>query len=751
MEVTESQHKTGCRNKIKMKDFFLKPTVSGKLIGLLLFIAILAVNSFVVGATGHRALAPGLKLYVSTLGNDGWSGKLSQPNRNKTNGPFATIEKARDAIRLLKKQKKLPKGDVVVEIQGGLYELPGAIELGAEDGGADTHSRIIYLGQKGKEVRLSGGKKLSKWDRVTDEAVLKKFSYEARGKIYQSDLSAIGINDFGSPGGGGIELFFNDKPMWVSRYPNKGFVKITGLLNEVPVDVRGTKGDKTGKFIYEDQRINEWKYEKDAWVDGYWFWDWAEQRHKISKIDTEKKIIEVVPPYHGYGYRLGQWFYGFNLLSEIDEPGEYYVDREKGVLYFYPPSDVTSGHAFVSINKNILHVREASFLTIQGVILEGSRETVVKMEACQDALLVGCTIRNSGDEGVTVHGGHRNGVVGCDIYNVGAGGIKIDAGDRKTLMPGECFADNNYIHEIARIKRVYFAGISLNGVGNRASHNLITQLPHFAIYFNGNEHVMEYNEISDVCYESNDAGAVYAGRNWTMRGNVIRYNYLHDISGFEQKGCVGVYLDDAFSGVDIIGNVFEKVTRAMMIGGGRDNNVLNNIFIDCVPSLHVDARGLGWMHEHPEEWIEEEKEKGTISGTAYNKPPYSTRYPKLINMINDEPKAPKGNVISNNICEGGAWDKNVGFWRTSIEDKARPYITMTDNVVAPNSAVKDSLSKGFVVANPLFANQKSPKDGKFQLDAGSPALKRGFQQVPYDKIGLYQHDNRASWPVLKNK
>ena len=155
------------------------------------------------------------------------------------------------------------------------------------------------------------------------------------------------------------------------------------------------------------------------------------------------------------------------------------------------------------------------------------------------------------------------------------------------------------------------------------------------------------------------------------------------------------------------------------------------------------------MHEHPEEWIKEEKEKGTILGIAYNKPPYSTRYPELINIINDEPKAPKGNVISRNICQGGAWDKNVGFWKTSVEDKARPYITMTDNVVAPNSAVKDSLSESFIVADPLFANPKDPKQGKFQLDADSPALKRGFKQVPFGQMGLYQSDNRASWPVSK--
>ncbi|MDQ2862938.1 MAG: right-handed parallel beta-helix repeat-containing protein, partial [Bacteroidota bacterium] len=549
-----------------MSKYFFKHIISNKLRFVFLLIGLVGTTMLVRGTPDNPVLKPGLTLYVSTVGNDSWSGVLRQPNQHKTDGPFATLEAARDAIRVLKEQKRLPGGDIVVEIQAGVYELPGTFELEAKDGGADDHSRIIYRGQKGKEVRLSGGKNIVKWDLVKDQNILGKFRTDVRGKIYQSDLSAIGIKDFGSPGGGGIELFFNDTPMWISRYPNKGFVKITGLLYEDTVDVRGTKGDKVGKFNYDDKRINEWKSEKDGWVDGYWFWDWSEQRQKIAKIDTQKMLMYLVPPYHNYGYRIGQWFYGFNLLSEIDEPGEYYVDREKGILYFYPPSDIKKGHAFVSVNKNIVSLNKVSFVTIQGMILEGCRDTVVKMKDCNDALLVGCTIRNSGDEAVTINGGMRNGVVGCDIYGVGAGGINITAGNRKTLEAGACFADNNNIHNIARIKRVYYPGISLNGVGNRATHNRIAHLPHMAIYFKGNDHLMEYNEIFDVCYESNDAGAIYAGRNWTMRGNTFRYNYLHDISGFEGKGCVGVYLDDAFSGVDVIGNVFDKVTRAMMIG-----------------------------------------------------------------------------------------------------------------------------------------------------------------------------------------
>jgi hypothetical protein len=712
-----------------------------------IFLALIIPDFYCIG---NKKEGISLKLYVSTAGNDAWSGKYSIANKSKTDGPFATLEGARDVIRELKRSGNLPKGNLVVEVQEGVYELSKTFELNDKDKGENELSCITYTAGENKEVRLVGGRVLGKWIQTTDAKILDMLPQPARGRIWQIDLHAMGISDFGSPGGGGMELFFDDKPMWLSRFPNKGYLKITELKNEIPFELRSNKGDSVGKFYYDNARINKWKDEKDAWVHGYWFFDWSEQRHKIADIDTAKKLIEVVPPYHIFGYRKGQWFYGFNLLSEIDEPGEYYIDRENGILYFYPPSDINKGHSFVSINNNIIDINESANIRIKGLILEACRKVAVTIKNCNNIVIESCTIRNSGDWAVTIRGGIHNGVKACDIYDVGAGGISINAGDRKTLVPAECFADNNYIHHIARIKRVYNPGISLSGVGNLATHNLIAHVPHMAMGFGGNEQLIEFNEIYDACYESNDAGAIYTGRNWTMRGNIIRYNYLHDISGFEGKGCVGIYLDDAFSSADIIGNVFEKVSRAMMIGGGRDNNVINNIFVDCVPALHVDARGMGWMKNmHIPDWLKEAEEKGTISGIAYNRPPYSTRYPKLASILNEEPAAPKGNVISHNICLGGNWDKPSGRVTESIEDKARPYLIMEDNVVAPNSGIEGNKSGSYIIADPLFVNRLNPEQGKFRLAAESPALKIGFSQIPFDKIGLYKSDDRTRLPVSK--
>ena len=228
-----------------------------------------------------------------------------------------------------------------------------------------------------------------------------------------------------------------------------------------------------------------------------------------------------------------------------------------------------------------------------------------------------------------------------------------------------------------------------------------------AISFGGNDHLMEFNEIHDVCYESNDAGAIYSGRDWSMRGTVIRHNYMHHINGFEGRGCVGVYLDDMLCGTVIYGNVFYKVTMAAFIGGGRDNIVENNIFVDCIPSIHIDARAMNWASYHVDTTMTE-----TLQKMPYKEPLWANRYPQLLDILDDEPAAPKGNIIARNISVGGKWD--------GIYSEARPYVTLRDNLVDQDP--------GFIGTPPE----------NFQLRDDSPAYKLGFQKIPMENIGLYR-------------
>ncbi len=659
--------------------------------------------------------AQGLRLYVAPNGNDAWSGRL--PEAKNGDGPFATLERARDEIRKLKQGGPLPEGGVTVELRGGLYERERTFELTADDSGTEA-APIVYRARKGETVRLSGGKRVTNFRPVSDPAILARLEPPARSKVLQADLRASGLTDLGEVVASGkrLELFFQDKPMTLARWPNEGFVKIVDVVGGSPRNVRGTKGDNIGKFTYEGDRPKRWTAENDLWLHGYWFWDWSDQREKVASIDTEKRVISLVPPYHHYGYRKGQWYYAFNALAELDRPGEWYLDRQSGLLYFWPPEPIKEGAAVVSVLPTLVTMKDTSHVTLRGLILEAARGTAVSIAGGTANRVVGCTLRNLGGWAVRLSGGTAGGVVGCDIYETGGGGVALSGGDRKTLTPARLYAENNHIHHYGRWDRMYRAAISLHGVGLRAAHNLLDNAPHQAISFGGNDHVIEFNEIHSVCYESNDAGAIYAGRDWTMRGTVIRHNYMHDIYGFRGRGCVGVYLDDMFCGTNIYGNVFYKVTRPAFIGGGRDNIIENNIFVDCPRTIHIDARAMGWASGSVNTTM-----KKRLLAMPYKNTLWSSRYPRLVNILEDEPAAPKGNIVARNVCWGGTWQ--------DVQAKARPYVTFEDNLVDEDPH--------FVDAEHL----------NFQLKDDSPAYKLGFKRLPIEQIGLYRDANRASWPV----
>lgn len=653
-------------------------------------------------SAANRGQCAEIEFFVSPHGNDVDPGTRAQP--------LKTIEAAREALR-----KADPNQERTVWLRAGLYELDKPLVLTAEDSGS-TGKPVVYRGWPGEQVRITGGKQTASWRPVTDKAILRRLVPQARGRVLQADLKAIGIEDYGPVKGGGLELFFDDKSMMPARWPNEGFVRIVDLVEPNTVDVRGTRGSKTGKFMYEGDRPTRWTEEDDVWIHGYWFWDWSDERHKVDSIDTEKRIISVAPPYHRYGYRRGQWFYVMNVLAELDSAGEWYLDRETGILYFWPPAPIEKGNPVVSISDTLISLNDVSDVTIRGVILEACRDTAVVMENCTNTRIAGCVLRNTGSQAVRIAGGSNNSVLSCDIYGTGGGGVSLQGGERKSLTTGGHLAENNHIYHYGRWTRMYTPAISISGVGNRASHNLIHDAPHMAIGFSGNDHIIEFNEIHNVCLESNDAGAIYAGRDWTMRGTLIRHNYLHDITGLEGRGCVGVYLDDMFCGTRIDGNIFYRVTRAAFIGGGRDCLVENNIFVDCRPALHIDARAMGWAGYHVDTTMTQR-----LKAMPYKSELWRKRYPGLANILADEPAAPKGNVVARNICSGGKWD--------GVDGAARSYITFSDNYLSDD---------------PLF---KGTPPQTFELRDDSPAYNVGFEPIPVDRIGLFRDAYRTQTNV----
>jgi hypothetical protein len=615
-----------------------------------------------------------------------------------------------------------------VWIAEGTYHLQQGLELTAEDSG-ELAKPIIYRARPDERVQLTGGRTVTGWQKISDQAVLDRLQPAARTSVVQADLKALGIMDFGrlrsrgfarSTAPAALELFFQDNPMPLARWPNEGFLRIASYPKPVGDDHGGKMGQLDAGFNYDTDHPDKWADANDIWVHGYWAYDWANSYEHVATLDRQKRLIITSPPYGNYGFRAGGdggRFYFLNVLEELDEPGEWYLDRKAGVLYFWPPAPVEQGTVSVSVAETpLIHIVGASYIEIRGLTIECGRADGVRIEDGKNNRVEECIIRNLGNNGVVVNGGTDHGAANCTIYGTGDGGISLSGGDRKTLTPSGHYARGNHIHHIARWSRCYAPAISMTGVGIQAANNLIHDHPHCAILFWGNEHVIELNEIHHVCLETGDVGAIYTGRDYTFRGNIIRHNFIHHTGGVGM-GSMGIYMDDCVSGTQIYGNILWSLHRAVFLGGGRDFRVENNIFVDCDPAIELDGRGLSkspvWHN------MVYDTMKQRLEDVNWRQPPYSTRYREIADL---EPYyagtdgVPPGNiVVAHNICVRSQLLKITwGANQTMAESR--------DNLVD---------------IDPLFVD---PAGGDFRFKKDSPAYERGFKPIPFEKIGRTKTD-----------
>ncbi len=600
---------------------------------------------------------------------------------------FSTIAEAQAAAR--------QNGGTVL-VKAGIFREN--IVLDSRDSGC------TYLAEPG--AVLTGGISVNIEDTVApSDDIRSRLAPEAAEKVRVIDLPSFGLTkyDWGNvyPIGSyhtasryddgecgiNLEVFENDRRLTLARYPNEGYLKLDGVLdmgevNEFPpqnywkcnYDLRNPRG---GTYIIDkatNERIKNWKTPETAWAFGYFFWDWADSSTPIRVNPVNRAIM---PKYvSGYGCRAGALYYLYNILEELDSPGEYYLDRETGLLYVYPTSD--EGIFEVSISREpLITINDAENVTIDGFTLTSTRSGGAAVNGNRNTLK-NLLIKNVAENGITVSG-IGNTVENCEITRTGRGGILLTGGDRKTLTPGENLAVNNHIHHFSEVYQTYQPGIGLYGVGNRAAHNEISHSPHMAVGYGGNEHLIEYNSIHDVVTHSSDAGAVYSGYDWCGHGTVIRYNLLRNIGG-EGFTPDGIYWDDGLSGQTAYGNILIDVRKyAFLVGGGRDCVVRDNIIIgESIQPILYDDRNRdgfvngGWAHQACDtpdapHWVK-------LRSVPVNEEPWITRYPQLSRLIHDFdqfndpdfPINPAGSVVENNIIINK--DARFGWMAQSVYD-----------------------------------------------------------------------------------
>lgn len=703
---------------------------------LLLFLFLL----FILTGCTHQVL----KFYVSTEGNDKWSGQLPAANSERNNGPFRTLEKANEALFKLGNEGLLTGKNVQVLIRGGVYEIENTIKL-IKLGNDEQPASIIWKNYEFEKVELVGGREIKGGKLVRDKTYLNRIGKNFRQNIYAFDLKQNNIEDYGkikNRSNPGMELFFNGIRMQPARWPNTGYdtiVKVpqTGMLihegyltrldeTDIP------KGRHYGRFQYRGNRPDSWSRPEEIFLHGFWVFTWDDEIVAVQSIDKDKNEISLKPPHSRYGYKKGGAYYALNVLEELDQPGEWYIDRAKGKLLFWPPEPIKPGSVLVSLlDSAMLMLDNTRNLTIQGITFSYSRGNAVVVNGGENNLIEDCDFKDLGDIAIKVNGGIKNGLSGCNLYDIAAGGIMLRGGDRRSLTSAGNFVINNQIHHFGQWLKTHQSAITLDGVGNYIANNLIHHGPGTGITLSGNEHILEYNELHHLGQEMADVGAVYMGRNWTQRGNIVQYNFFHDLSGPGENYVNAVYLDDFTSGTTVHGNIFLRCAAGIEIGGGRDNVVSNNIFIENNLGISVDARGIGWA-----KYFFDGGDSTLFKGMEtmnYTKPPYSIRYPILLNLYKDEPALPKNNKITNNISYNEPWlrflygiDLNIVFVQDNlVSDPKGEYKNEKDFIVKGNPGIL-SYSNGAII----------------KLD--TIVFSKGFKKIPFEKIGLQKDAYRNS-------
>ncbi len=662
-----------------------------------------------------------VEVFVAPHGDDRADGSRARP--------LASLEAARDAVR--RARTTSPAEPVTVWLAGGTYQRSGSFVLEAPDGGTAA-APVRYQAVDGETPRLvlSSVVPPAAMRVVDDAALLARLAPAARGKVLRIDLAAAGIAPLKplpklfTDHGGLPQVVFNDERLPIARWPEDGYVTIASVQSG------GSQADKPPVFTYRGDRAQRWTTALAAegvWIGAFWRVPWVRQIVRVQHIDPVRQQITLAAPVPGGigskyskevdGTRVGDgkepWFV-FNLLEELDTPGEWCADPAQGVIYCWPPSPVVAGALRIdAVTAPVITISGASHLELSGLTLTGGLGDGIRIDGGSSVSVRACTVRAVGAVGIRVNGGSGHQVRGCDIAGSGAEGITLNAGDRATLTSGAGALVNNHVHHYGAIAPMV-SGIVVAGVGNRVAHNLLHDGPYGGVLYHGNDHVLEHNEIHHIGLDGGDLGAFYSNGDWASRGNRIRFNLVH-----HAPNANAFYVDDGKSGDHIHDNLVYAAACGPFIGGGHHHQVRNNLMIACTKGIHVDDRGVARRYDRSSRHLMRELER--LPTTT---PPWSERYPELAQMFaEDRLTLPTGNELRGNVMIACGKPMNMSGRREHFA-----HLTQVESTI--------------ITELPPFTDA-SRLD--FRLPAGTPAPPL-LAAWPFARAGLQRDADRSHVP-----
>ena len=691
-----------------------------------------------------------LRFFVSLEGNDAWSGTLDRPTSNGADGPFQSLEATRNAIRDLSQEQRR-RQPIEICILPGTYICREPLILDVRDSGMKM-APVIYRSWTDKRTVISGGKDVLKWNKAKLNGL----------PVLVADLSRLsgGYTPF-------EQLWVNGHRAVQARTPNRGYLKIPSVPR-VEEDPAKERRATTYDFSYASSDEHYF----DGIQDGVAviFNKWLEYHMPIDRVDRQQDRI-VCSKQSGRALEIDDHYYLEGGRAMLDQPGEWYLDRQSDRLYYYPlPGEnevvatIPSLTSVLRIEGDAANGRWVEHVQFRGLTFSHTTwvlprdsgpsgygqadiqmDGAVRLQDARHCLFEACEITGVGNYGLEIATGcSQNRVLHCDVHDLGGGGLLVGPKIRPR-SPKEGYEEGEAIppvlkhpsdatsdNEIADCRifdggRYFHCAVGIwigQSPDNHVHHNEIYDFYYSGIscgwtwgygpaLATGNR--FEYNHIHHIGQRRDGDGRVLSdmGGIYTLgehTGTVIRHNVLHDVYAGKYGGWA-IYFDEGTRNILAEDNLAYRCRHSCFDQHyGKDNIVRNNIFAFGDTSVVCLARA-------------EEHTSFVLTNNillSHGPPIYAGGYAYDVNMPS-EFKADKNLVWSTNAKVLGAQNR------------------FPSRVYEPNEPVlswEQWQALGYdghsIVADPGF---KDPANGDFRLSEDTPTRQMGFQPFCLDEAG----------------
>jgi hypothetical protein len=539
----------------------------------------IALATFALLACTHRVAASGSVYYVSPTGDDGWSGRLADPETDRAGGPWKTLAKACATLQ---------PGDTC-RLRKGVYR---EVLTPTRDGTAE--SPIIFEAQTGEDAVLSGADSVAGWQAAGDG-------------LYRASL-AWDLADQN-------QLFAGDEMLTEARWPNTQGTLLkparasveSGSANTI-VDPKLPGGD------------DFWKGAVVWCAGGERWYCWSAT---VTAFDAKTKTLTFAKPQPDKWYtpRKGNEYVLMGIRNALDAEGEWWFDRQAGCVWLKPPGGKDPGGLGIEAKRRIhamdlsgrSHIRVMGLRFRAGGILTDAKSSHLLFRNVKGEYIGHSYVNDVSGSGTVLIRGHHNELNSCELAYASGSLVRIEGADNRMI---NCFLHNgDYAGK-------WNGTASFSGRRQLISHNTIRDSGRDVCSIHGlMESLIQYNDLSNSGWLTADLGMTY-GHNTDFMGTVIRYNWVHD--NLAHGHTAGIYFDHCSHNAIIHHNIVWNVPGMPL----QVNNP--SYFMLCYNNTLWKSGGVSTFDHSNRNDMFGCRFQNNISAKEFRLPPHVVTQPNLI-------------------------------------------------------------------------------------------------------------------------